>query len=144
MQPTAPAVDTNFIIAAFQGGGVGMIPIAIVMVLVIFIIIEDKRSNIVLAYIARYIKLKLYIILPRIYLQILRIIVYSLPLIDILAALLIRIDMGFIRKVYKSVNLDRVSLPPSYYFSCLLSYISQLSWLPLLPVSVAYTYLMYI
>jgi hypothetical protein len=35
---------------------------------VILIIIEDKRSNIVLAYIARHIKLKLYIILPRIYL----------------------------------------------------------------------------
>jgi biopolymer transport protein ExbB len=40
MQPTPPVADTNFIIAAFQGGGVGMIPIAIVMVLVIFIIIE--------------------------------------------------------------------------------------------------------
>src|ERR1700677_4107454 len=40
MQPTPPVESTNFIIAAFQGGGFGMIPIAIVMVFVIFIIVE--------------------------------------------------------------------------------------------------------
>src|SRR5271163_2343525 len=40
MQPTPPAESTNFIIAAFQGGSWGMIPIAIVMVFVIFIIFE--------------------------------------------------------------------------------------------------------
>jgi len=39
MQPT-PVESTNFIIAAFQGGSWGMIPIAIVMVFVIFIIFE--------------------------------------------------------------------------------------------------------
>ena len=39
MQPT-PVESTNFVIAAFQGGGFGMIPIAIVMVFVIFIIVE--------------------------------------------------------------------------------------------------------
>ena len=38
MQPTPD--QTNFIVAAFQGGGVGMIPIAVVMVFVIFIIVE--------------------------------------------------------------------------------------------------------
>ncbi len=40
MQPTPPVESTNFIIAAFQGGSWGMIPIAIVMVFVIFIIFE--------------------------------------------------------------------------------------------------------
>ena len=58
-----------------------------------------------LAYITRHIKLKPYIILPRIYLQILRIIAYSLPPIDILAALLMRVNMRFIYKVYKSLKI---------------------------------------
>jgi biopolymer transport protein ExbB len=40
MQPTATPDQTNFIIAAFQGGGWGMIPIAVVMVFVVFIILE--------------------------------------------------------------------------------------------------------
>jgi hypothetical protein len=59
----------------------------------------------VLAYIACYIKLKPYIVLPRIYLQILRIIACSLPLIDILAALLMRVYIRFIRKVYKLLKI---------------------------------------
>ncbi len=40
MQPTPQVDSTNFVIAAFQGGGWGMVPIAIVMVFVIFIIFE--------------------------------------------------------------------------------------------------------
>jgi biopolymer transport protein ExbB/TolQ len=39
MVPTT-VESTNFLVAAFQGGGFGMIPIAIVMVFVIFIIFE--------------------------------------------------------------------------------------------------------
>lgn len=38
MQPTPE--NTNFIIASFQGGGWGMVPIAVVMVFVVFIIFE--------------------------------------------------------------------------------------------------------
>ena len=57
----------------------------------------------VLAYITRHIKSKPYIVLPRIYLQIFRIIACSLPLIDILAALLMQVYIRFIRKVYKSL-----------------------------------------
>ena len=59
----------------------------------------------VLAYIAYYIKLKPCIILSKIYLQILRIIVYSFFLIDILAALLIWVNVHFIYKVYKSLKI---------------------------------------
>ena len=40
MDPVAASENTNFIVAAFQGGGPGMYPIAIVMVLVIWIIVE--------------------------------------------------------------------------------------------------------
>jgi hypothetical protein len=55
--------------------------------------------------IAYHMQSKLCIILPRIYLQILRIIACSLPLIDILAALLIQVNVHFIYKVYKSPKI---------------------------------------
>jgi hypothetical protein len=76
----------------------------------------------VLAYITRYIKLKLYIILPRIYLQILRVIACSLSLIYILAALLMRVNICFIRKVYKSLKIgySMVLALPSVLYTLLL------------------------
>jgi biopolymer transport protein ExbB len=40
MQPTPTAEAGNFVIQAFQGGGWGMIPIAVVAVFVIFIVLE--------------------------------------------------------------------------------------------------------
>jgi biopolymer transport protein ExbB len=40
MQPVAPVEGGNFLIMAFQGGGWGMVPIAVVMVFVVFIILE--------------------------------------------------------------------------------------------------------
>jgi hypothetical protein len=72
--------------------------------------------------IARHMQSKPCIILPRIYLQILRIIACSLPPIDILAALLMRIDVGFIRKVYKSLKIgySMVLVLPSVLHTLLL------------------------
>ena len=73
--------------------------------MVVLIIIKDERSNIMLANITYHIQLKLCIILFRVYMQTFRIIACSLPLINILAALLMWINMGFIYKVYKLLKI---------------------------------------
>lgn len=90
--------------------------------MVVLVVVEDKRSNMVLAYIARHMKLKPCIVLPRIYLQILRIIACSLSPIDILAALLMRVNVCFIRKVYKSLKIgyNMVLMLPSVLYTLLL------------------------
>ena len=90
--------------------------------MVVLIVIEDKRPNVMPADITRHMQLKPCIILPRIYLQILRIIACSLPLIDILAALLMRINIGFIRKVYKllKIGYSMVLVLPSVLYTLLL------------------------
>lgn len=90
--------------------------------MVVLVVIEDERPNMMPADIARHMQSKPCIILPRIYLQILRIIACSLPLIDILAALLMRVDMGFIREVYKSpkIGYSMVLVLPSVLHTLLL------------------------
>lgn len=90
--------------------------------MVVLVVVEDKRSNMVPAYIARHMKSKPCIILPRIYLQILRIIACSLPPINILAALLMRVNVRFIRKVYKllKIGYSMVLVLPSVLHTLLL------------------------
>ena len=90
--------------------------------MVILVVVEDERSNMVPAYIARHMKLKPCIVLSRIYLQILRIIACSLSLIDILAALLMRVNVRFIHEVYKSLKIgySMVLMLPSVLHTLLL------------------------